>query len=160
LAQAAAPDRPVRAYIDGLLLAMRGDDAAAASVLQEGAAVMRQHDVDLEGLHLALADVLLRLGRYPDAEVEFQAELESYPRSVAARSGLASAQHAGGKIAEALGTIDVLIATMPTPDAYAAAIRLLTAFGESSRAGALRSVARERFPLETAQARTARASRR
>jgi tetratricopeptide (TPR) repeat protein len=159
-AQAAAPVRPVRAYIDGLLLAMRGDDVAAATVLQEGAAVMRQHDVDLEGLHLALADVLLRLGRYPDAEAEFQAELESYPRSVAARSGLASAQHAGGKTAEALATVDALIAAMPTPDAYAAAIRLLTAFGETSRAGALRSAARERFPLETAQARTARASRR
>ena len=159
-AQAAAPVRPVRAYVDGLLLAMRGDDVAAAAVLQEGAAVMRQHDVDLEGLHLSLAEVLLRLERYPDAEAEFQAELESYPRSVAARIGLASAQHAAGKTAEAVATVDALIAIMPAPDAYAAAIRLLTAFGEPSRAAALRSDARERFPLETAQARTARASRR
>ena len=109
---------------------------------------------------ISLAEVLLRLERYPDAEAEFQAELESYPRSVAARIGLASAQHAAGKTAEAVATVDALIAIMPAPDAYAAAIRLLTAFGEPSRAATLRSDARERFPLETAQARTARASRR
>jgi hypothetical protein len=118
--------------------------------------MLRQHDVALEGVQLTLGDVLLTLDRPVDAETAFRAELTDYPNSVAAFSGLARALHASDRLVEAGQTLDALLTAAPTPDGYAAAIKLYTAFGNAARAAELKSDARGRFPAESSLARAAR----
>jgi tetratricopeptide (TPR) repeat protein len=154
--QAARPEVPMRAFVQGWLLAEAKNEAEAERVLQEAAAMLRQHDVALEGVQLALGQVLLALERPVDAEAAYRAELTEYPTSVAAFSGLAKALHASEKLAEADQAITMLLASAPTPEGYAAAIRLYTAFGNSARAAELRSDARGRFPAEFSLARAGR----
>jgi tetratricopeptide (TPR) repeat protein len=154
--QKARPEVPMRAFVQGWLLAEAKNEIEAERVLQEAAAMLRQHDVALEGVQVTLGQVLLALERPVDAEAAFRAELADYPTSVAAFSGLANALHASEKLVEADQTVALLLAHAPTPDGYAAAIRLYTAFGNTARAAELRSDARGRFPAESSLARAGR----
>jgi tetratricopeptide (TPR) repeat protein/peptidoglycan hydrolase-like protein with peptidoglycan-binding domain len=154
--QAARPEVPMRAFVQGWLLAEAKNDAEAERVLQEAAAMLRQHDMALEGVQLTLGQVLLARDKPVDAEAAFRAELTDYPTSVAAFTGLARALHASEKLVEADQTIATLLASAPTPEGYAAAIRLYTAFGNPARAAELRSDARGRFPAESSMARAGR----
>jgi tetratricopeptide (TPR) repeat protein len=146
----------MRAFVQGWLLAKAGNSAEAERVLQEAAAMLRQHDLALEGVHLVLGEVLLSVERPEDAEAAFRAELTDYPNSVPAFSGLAKALHAADKLPEADQTITALLANSPTPEGYAAAIKLCAAFGNTARAAELRSDARGRFPAESSLARAGR----
>ena len=158
--QSARPEVPMRAFVQGWLLAEAKNEIEAERVLQEAAAMLRQHDVALEGVQVTLGQVLLTLDRPVDAEAAFRAELADYPTSVAAFSGLAKALHASEKMAEADQTIETLLASAPTPEGYAAAITLYTAFGNPARAAELRSDARGRFPAESSLARAGRVKSR
>lgn len=158
--QAARPEVPMRAFVQGWLLAEAKNEAEAERVLQEAAAMLRQHEVTLEGVQLTLGQVLLTLERPVDAEAAFRAELTDYPTSVEAFSGLAKALHASDKLAEAEQTIATLLTSAPTPEGYAAAIKLQTAFGNPARAAELRSDARGRFPAESSLARVGRVKSR
>ena len=59
--------------------------------------------------------------------------------------GLATLSPAPERMAAAEAVIDALLAEVPTPDGYAAAVRALTDLGLRRRADALRSEARTRF---------------
>ena len=154
--QAARPEVPMRAFVQGWLLTRAGNNAEAERVLLEAAAMLRQHELALEGVHLTLGEVLLSLERPADAEAAFRAELADFPNSVAAYSGLARALYASDKLPEVDQTITALLASAPTPVGYAAAIKLYTAFGNSARAAELRSDVRGRFPAESSLARAER----
>jgi len=154
--QAARPEIPMRAFVQGWLLTKAGDNAEAERVLQEAAAMLRQHELPLEGVQLTLGEVLLSLERPADAEAAFRAELTDFPNSVAAYSGLAKALYASEKLTDADQTLTALLESVPTPEGYAAAIKLYTAFGNPARAAQLRSDARGRFPAETSLARAER----
>jgi len=158
--QAARPDVPMRVFVQGWLLARAGNNEEAERVLMEAAAMLRQHDLALEGVQLALGEVRLLLEKPADAEPAFRAELAHFPNSVAAYSGLAKALYAADRLPEADQTITALLASAPTPSGYAAAIRLYSTFGNAARAAELRSDARARFPAEFSLARSERVKTR
>ena len=157
--QAARPDVPMRAFVQGWLLARAGNNEEAERVLMEAAAMLRQHDTALEGVHLTLGDVRLSLEKPADAEAAFRAELTDFPNSVAAYTGLAKALYASDRLPEAEQTITALLASAPTPVGYAAAIRLYSTFGNAARVAELRSDARGRFPADSSLARSERNAR-
>ena len=121
--------------------------------------MLRQHDLALEGVQLALGEVRLSLEKPADAEAAFRAELTDFPNSVAAYTGLAKALYAADRLSEAEQTVTALLASAPTPVGYAAAIRLYSTFGNAARAAELRSDARGRFPAESSLARSERNAR-
>lgn len=53
--------------------------------------------------------------------------------------------HAGGRSDEAATAVSEMIRAVPTPDGYALAARLLTAFGDRKQADAVRADARRTF---------------
>jgi tetratricopeptide (TPR) repeat protein len=159
--QSANPSVPMRAFIEGRLLSASGGPEnleKAARVLRGALALVRQRDGALEGLQLALGQTLAALDQPEAAEAAVRAELLEFPRSVTAYSELVQLLHAADRNDEASGVIDALLATVPTPDGYAAAARLWTALGENARAADVRSDARGRFPAESTPVRTARAT--
>ena len=158
--QAARPDVPMRAFVQGWLLARAGNNEEAERVLIEAAAMLRQHDTALEGVQLTLGEVRLALEKPADAEAAFRAELTDFPNSVAAYSGLAKALYASDRLPEADQAITALLASAPTPVGYAAAVRLYSTFGNTARAAELRSDARGRFPAESSLARSERVKQR
>jgi arylsulfatase A-like enzyme/tetratricopeptide (TPR) repeat protein len=144
-AQAAKPSVPMRSFVEGRLLVDTGAYEEAARLLQEAAAMLHQHEAALEGLHTALGDALARLERPLDAEAAYVEELRMFPHSLAAYSGLATLAYAAKDEERAAAVVKELLASTPTPEGFAAAVRVWTELGENGRADALRSDARARF---------------
>lgn len=83
--------------------------------------------------------------RYAEAEQEFVDELKDFPTDTVASASLASLHQAAGRPDAARHTIDEMLRAAPTPETYAAATRLWTAFGNKKLADAVRAQARLEF---------------
>jgi choline-sulfatase len=139
------PSVPMDSYVEGLVLIQQGryDDALPNFV--KAAAALQTNHVRLLDLHYSIGDTLAHLERWDESIPEYKQELDSFPRNLPARAGLARAYHATGQTDEAERTLDELTEVAPTPEGYALAARTWTMMGYSRRAEALRAEARRRF---------------
>jgi Flp pilus assembly protein TadD len=144
-AQTANPALPMRAYVEGRLLVESGQFESAVRLLREAAAMLRQHDTALEGLHTTLAAALAGANRSAEAEAACRDELRVFPRSLAAFTLLARIAGVAHDEATVESAVEELLAAVPTPEGYAAAVRVWRDLGAHARADALRSDARARF---------------
>jgi len=158
LARQADPALPMPLFVDAVLLYKAGKyEAAAAAFAQvllaaQGAPVATAGSPTrqpcwgaMEGLHYAYGDTLTQLGRYPDAETQFQEEIRLFPRRIPARVSLATVYHAQHRDADAQRVVEDLLVAAPTQEGYAAAVRLWTILGDKDRATSTRAISRERF---------------
>jgi tetratricopeptide (TPR) repeat protein len=149
LAQAVDPALPL--YVDARLLFDQGKHGDALPLFQQAIAAVRgNRDLQIEELHLYAAETFLRLGRQREAEQEYLEELRYFPENARAHGALAALYHAAERPDEAAQTLDRMIQTVPTPDAYALAARLWTTFGDRRRAEAVRAEARRVLAPEPA----------
>jgi choline-sulfatase len=139
------PSVPMDSYVEGLVLIQQGHYEDALPNFVEAAAALQTSHVRLLDLHYYTGDTLARLDRWDEAIPEFRQELDSFPRNLPARAGLARAFHATGQTDEAEGALDELTEVAPTPEGYALAARTWTMMGYSRRAEALRAEARRLF---------------
>jgi tetratricopeptide (TPR) repeat protein len=121
------------AYIDARALFDEGNYDEALPLFQQAAD------------HFYTAETLSKLERYDEAETEYAEELRQAPENTRARSGLATLYHTTGQSEAAVKAVTDIIETTPTPDSYALAAKLLTAFGKPREASALRAEARRTF---------------
>jgi tetratricopeptide (TPR) repeat protein len=136
---------PVPQFVQGRLLYIEGRYEEAAETLQRASDLLKQHQRTLADLHLYLGESLARLDRYGDAEAQFREEIRDYPRSIEAYTSLAMLYRASNRDGAVEDVLNEMVASTPTPEGYAVAARLWTILGDSSRAEALRSDARNRF---------------
>jgi tetratricopeptide (TPR) repeat protein len=139
------PSVPLDSYIEGLVLAQQGRYEDALPNFVKAAAALQTSHVRLLDLHYYTGDTLAHLDRWDESITEFTRELDSFPRNLPARAGLARAYHATGQTNEAERTLNELTDVAPTPEGYALAARTWTLMGYSRRAEALRAEARRRF---------------
>jgi arylsulfatase A-like enzyme len=139
--------RPVPQFVRGRLLYEQGDYEQAAAAFREADAELREAEAatPLPELHLYLAESLVHLDRYPEAEEQFREELRAFPRNVRAYASLAMLYRASNRHDDVEDVLNELVAGTPTPEGYAVAARLWTILGDPSRAEALRSDAQVRF---------------
>ena len=106
-----------------------GDDAIHA--LREAL----KHSPDNLPLRLHLADTLVSLARYEEAEREYKAAMQAAPHDPRPKLGLATAYHQGGKASPAMVVVEELI-KLPNPPAKAYLIhsKLLLKAGDVDRA--------------------------
>jgi arylsulfatase A-like enzyme/uncharacterized protein HemY len=145
-AEAIDPDRPLALYVDGRLHDERGRlPEALASFEQALASLERSGGRPIADLNYRAAEVLMRLERFADAEPRFLAELDAFPQHARSWAGLATLYHATGRTDEASATLAEFVMVAPTPDTFAVAARLWTAFGHPDQAASVRAEARRRF---------------
>jgi tetratricopeptide (TPR) repeat protein len=159
-AHAADPTLPVPQFVRGRLLYDEGKYEDAVASFTEAIDALKDRTVTLPDLHFYFGEALARLDRYADAETQFRDELRAYPRNVQAYTSLAMLYRASNRDAAVEDVLNELVAATPTPEGYAVAARLWTILGERSRAEALRSDARARFPGDPTLAQLERGPRR
>jgi tetratricopeptide (TPR) repeat protein len=116
--------------------------AEEANRLQEGSVVL--------ALHARMADCLARLGREPEAEREFQAEIAAIPWSREGRVGLAMLYRAQGRDAEARTVLEGLVSstTRPGADVYWTVAKTFDDLGDTQAAREWTARGRSRFPQD------------
>src|SRR6185503_8004719 len=121
---------------------------ALASFTKAVEANRRQKGSVIFTLHARIADCLARLGRAPEAEREFRAEIEEVPWSREGRVGLAMLYRSQGRDAEARAIVEGLVAASPRPDGetYSTVVRTFTLLGDEAAARAWTARARAKFP--------------
>jgi tetratricopeptide (TPR) repeat protein len=159
-AHAADPTSPVPQFVRGRLLYDEGKYEEAVASFTEAADAIKDRGASLADLHFYLGESLAHLDRYSDAEAQFREELRVSPRNVQAYTSLAMLYRASNRDAAVEDVLNELVAATPTPEGYAVAARLWTILGERSRAEALRSDARARFPGDPTLAQFELAPRR
>jgi len=159
-AHTADPTLPVPQFVHGRLLYDEGKYEEAVARFSEAIDALKDRNVTLPDLHFYFGEALARLDRYADAEAQFRDELRVYPRNVQAYTSLAMLYRASNRDAAVEDVLNELVAATPTPEGYAVAARLWTILGERSRAEALRSDARARFPGDPTLAQLERGPRR
>ncbi len=127
--------------------ARRGNFAAALEITDRVRASVGEEGLrDLAGYHYLRGNVLGRLNRMPEAEAELKEETRLFPRSISAWQTLAFVQASTGRPAEAHATLDAMIAAADSPNAYAAAIEMLSRMGEKAGADRYRAEAARKYP--------------
>ncbi len=117
--------------------ARRGNLGKALEITEQVKALAGERGLaDLAGFHFLRGNVLARMNRLPEAEVEFAEEVRNFPWYVDAWPALAMARASQNRVPEAKKTIDDMVRTNGSPQAYALAVRTLTILGDT--AGALR----------------------
>ena len=144
-AHEAHPARPVREFVSGRILYEQGHYADAAAAFEGAVTASTAAEAIVPDLHLYLAESLVHLDRYADAEKHYREELRAFPRNVQAYASLAMLYRASNRDDAVEDVLNELVSGTPTPEGYAVAARLWTILGERSRAEALRSDARARF---------------
>jgi arylsulfatase A-like enzyme/Tfp pilus assembly protein PilF len=107
-------------------------DQAAAEVGRVGAAGQQY-----AGLHWARGDLLARLGRNPEAEREFTAEIAAFPADTRPYASLAVLYASEGRGEEAIGVLRRMVAANGSPAAYGEAVKTLRVLGDPAGAAAL-----------------------
>ncbi len=101
-AEAADPDRPVKAFVEGRLALDQGRYPEAAEAFEQAlAAAERRGRPPLTDLRVYAAEALVRIGRSPGAEQLLSAELSAFPANVRARTALAALYRASGRSQDA-----------------------------------------------------------
>jgi tetratricopeptide (TPR) repeat protein len=106
-----------------------------------------------QGLHVLKAEVFGRQDKLDLAEAEDRRELEIFPQSVEAFTGLAIIAASRGEMSEATRRIDEMIRSVPGPSSYLVAVRSLGRFGNLPRARALLAEAKRLYPEDSRFAR-------
>jgi arylsulfatase A-like enzyme/Tfp pilus assembly protein PilF len=147
----ADPQRVMSHFVLGVLAQKAGryPDAldAYAKAVQ---ANRRQKGSVVLTLHARMADCLARLGREPEAEREFLAEIEDIPWSREGRVGLGMLYRSQGRDAESRTVVEGLVASSPRPDAeaYWTVVTTLASLGDDAAAREWAARARARFPSD------------
>jgi tetratricopeptide (TPR) repeat protein len=145
-ARMADPDSVVPLFVDARLLADEGNDADALGLLEKAnAGVEKSRSAALPQLRSMTGDVLVRLDRAAEAETFFVDELRDFPHSLNARVSLATLYQSMGQTDEAARAASDLVRITPSPESYAMAAKLWTAFGDRRQAAAMRTDARKLF---------------
>ena len=121
------------AFIDGRVLFDQGKYEEALPLFQQAAD------------HFYTAETLAKLDRFDEAEAEYAEEILRAPENARARTGIATLYHTTGDTDAADKAVTDLVQATPTPDSYALAAKLLTAFGKPRQASALRAEAQRAF---------------
>jgi len=145
LAAQADPTLPLPLVVRGIIEYNHQRYAEALPLLMKARDAYAGRTVQPTDLHFYIGDSLARLERYREAEPFFQRELQLYPQSLNARSGLAMLYQAMDRPAEAERVIQDMLRVTPNPPAYARAEELYRMFGRTDRADAVRADARARF---------------
>jgi arylsulfatase A-like enzyme len=146
LVREADPSTPMPPYVEARLLYEQGKYADAVPLFEEAIAALRgSRSGPIPDLRYYSGEALRRVERYSDSEYEFLAEIREFPHNVRARASLAVLYDSQWRIDEAAATVTELVKTTPSPEAYAAAIRLWTTLGDRRKADALRAEARREF---------------
>jgi arylsulfatase A-like enzyme/tetratricopeptide (TPR) repeat protein len=148
LAREADPTLPMPAYVDGRFLYDAGQFDEAVPVFQSALADLEDSGTRVLDLQYYLGDSLARLERSAEAEYHLLEELRAFPHNVRARGALASLYHQTGRPDEAADALTAMIRVSPTPEGFALAARLWTAFGEPSHAAAVRAEAARRLAAQ------------
>jgi Tfp pilus assembly protein PilF len=110
-------------------------------------------------LRFYTADALMQSGRQAEAEPHLVEELRHFPRNHRARLLLARLYHESGRRALAAETATDIARVGQTAEAYQLAARLLSTFGNSRQAAALRAEAAQTLGKPpTAETRSSRAT--
>jgi tetratricopeptide (TPR) repeat protein len=142
LAREADATLPLPAFVEGRLLLDAARLEAAVPVLQAALAEGEKSGGPvLADLHFHVGDALVRLSRFAEAEYHLSQELRFFPHNVRARTALASLYHQSGRADEADEVLTTMLRVSPTPEAFAAASRLWTTFGNPTQAAAARAEA-------------------
>jgi len=113
-----------------------------------------------QGLHVIRAEIFGHQDKLDLAEAEYRKELELFPESVEAFTGLAIIAASRGDMREATRRIDAMVRAVRGPFAYVMAVRSLGSFGNASHARALLEEARRLYPQDQRFAREQAALRR
>ena len=151
---------PIRGFVHGRILFSEGRYEEAREALEAAVAAAGPDRQVPEELHLSLAETLVRLERYPEAEEHFREEMRAFPCDIRAYAGLATLLQALHRTEAAGEILDALVEATRTPEGYRTAARLWTLAGEPMRAAAVKADARAWFRAEPAPPRSAQGARR
>jgi len=127
--------------------ARRGHLERALQITEQVKALVGDRGLaDLAGFHFLRGRVLAGMGRLPQAEAEFAEEVRNFPSYVDAWPALAMARASQNRVPEAKKTIDEMVRTNGSPEAYAAAVRALTILGDTAGASRYRAEGAVKFP--------------
>ena len=142
LAREADAALPLPAFVEGRLLFDAARYEAAVPVLQTAIAEGEKSGGPvLPDVHFHAGEALVRLSRFAEAEYHLTQELRFFPHHVRARAALATLYQQLGRADEADEVLTTMLRVSPTPEAFAAAARLWTAFGNPTQAAAARAEA-------------------
>ena len=145
----ADPQRAMSQFVLGVVAQKAGryEDALAAFGKAQEANRLQKGSIVIT-LHARIADCLARLGREPEAEREFLAEIKDVPWSREGRVGLAMLYRSQGRDGEARAMVEGLIASTPQADAeaYSTVVRTFRLLGDEAAARAWTARARAKFP--------------
>lgn len=143
------PQRMMSHYVLGVVAHRGGRYEEALSDLQKAEEINRRRkaSVILE-LHYLIGDCLARLGKNPEAEAEFLAEIQAIPRTRKGRVGLAMLYRSEGRDGEAREALAGVVGSDPRPtaDEYWTVVQTLTVLGDRSAAASWAGKARALFP--------------
>ena len=148
---AADSQRSMSHFILGTVARQRGQcDQALLSFEAAALAIARAQGSVLRSLHFQTGDCLARLGREPEAEREFLAEIKALPRSIEGRVGLATLYRSQSRDQEARAVLSGLVEGDPAPtaEAYWAIVRTLSVLGDADAARTFSGEARVLFPKD------------
>ena len=147
-ASLAAPESDRRGYLVLASVEVRRNALPRALELL-GEAEAKAGPRRIVGLRALRGDVLARMGRPAEAEVEFAEEIRHHPAELGAWSSLILLQAAQGKRDDALRTARAVVEAVPGPESCLAAIRALSVVGERAEARRLQAEGRKRYPGDT-----------
>ncbi len=150
LAEQAQPDMPHRWFVEGRLLHDQDRCEPALAAFDETLAALGARPSPFDGLHWLRGDCLARLDRHPEALAAFERAIAAAPHDLRAYTSLATLLDAANRHADAVAVVERMVRAVPTPAAYATAVRLSTVLGERDRAAQWRAEARDRFAGEPA----------
>jgi tetratricopeptide (TPR) repeat protein len=150
LAEQARPDVPYRQFLEGRLLHDQDRCEPALAAFDAAVTALATPPSPLPGLHWLRGDCLARLDRHPEALAAFERAIAEAPFDLRAYTSLATLLDAANRHDDAAAVVERMVRTVPTPAAYATAVRLSTVLGNRDRAAQLRAEARERFAGEPA----------
>ncbi len=122
----------------------RGRAEEALALVDEAAAEAGGEGVPR--LELLRANLLARAGRPLEAEAALEREIERFPAATAAYLRLAALVAGRGDAEGAAAVLDRMVAAVPEPEAYAAAVRALRRLGLSASARRFLESGLQRFP--------------
>jgi tetratricopeptide (TPR) repeat protein len=124
LAESADTTLALRDYIEGRLAHAAGRYDKAWSAFSRAIDATTVRTIQIRELHLYAGDTLANLGRFDEAEREFQLELRSYPENTWAYLSLANLYQAMGRAADAESVLAAMLRAVPSPDAQVQAVKL------------------------------------